>query len=81
MVRIGRCQRLDPGSIPGRRTFQSSWPNWIRHLSTEQEIHGSSPCGDFFLFVFEGEWWVNHGKVNFFSFKVVFCVFIQLKRV
>ena len=21
MVRIGRCQRLDPGSIPGRRTF------------------------------------------------------------
>ena len=21
MVRIGRCQRLDPGSIPGRRTI------------------------------------------------------------
>ena len=79
MVRIGRCQRLDPGSIPGRRTFQSSWPNWIRHLSTEQEIHGSSPCGDFFWYflVFFGIFLSVIVVMSFFfSSKVIFCLCI-----
>ena len=29
MVRIGRCQRLDPGSIPGRRTIFLSFLSFL----------------------------------------------------
>ena len=30
----------------------SLWPNWIRRLTTNQKIGGSSPSRDIFLFLF-----------------------------
>ena len=35
--------------------FPSLWPNWIRRLTTNQKIGGSSPSRDsFLLFLFSG---------------------------
>ena len=33
-----------------KRLCSSQWPNWIRRLTTNQEIGGSSPSWDIFLF-------------------------------
>ena len=39
---------------PGATILPSLWPNWIRRLTTNQKIGGSSPSRDIFLFLGKG---------------------------
>ena len=46
MVITKDFESFDPGSSPGRTFCMFLWPNWIRRLTTNQKIGGSSPSRD-----------------------------------
>ena len=46
MVITKDFESFDPGSSPGRTFYMFLWPNWIRRLTTNQKIGGSSPSRD-----------------------------------
>ena len=54
MVITKDFESFDPGSSPGRTFYMFLWPNWIRRLTTNQKIGGSSPSRDTFAWMPEG---------------------------
>ena len=50
MVITKDFESFDPGSSPGRTFCMFLWPNWIRRLTTNQKIGGSSPSRNIFVF-------------------------------
>ena len=49
MVITKDFESFDPGSSPGRTFCMFLWPNWIRRLTTNQKIGGSSPSRNIFI--------------------------------
>ena len=51
------CARKYHNLVSSVLKLVSLWPNWIRRLTTNQKIGGSSPSRDSFLFFLTGSAW------------------------
>ena len=81
-MRLSLCKSLDPNTVSRRSIQERLVAQWIRRLTTNQEIQGSSPCGPvLFCFFHKTSFWARPTMSLLFwtlrtSGKRVFSIFI-----